>query len=391
MSTIATSGYEEEAKSVLTQWRIRALNVILIVAIIISIPPLITGTISGLRAGGEPGLFIMWAVYLVLLVTASFQRIKHDIRVWTFLAAGLVLSVLNLWVAGLTGLAGVYLVILPVYAFILAGERAGWITTVLNLLIFGVFTSIAGAGGISGWPTITNPNSLERWISAGFVGMMLMVIAVVLLRRFYRLQVDTLRAEREASAGLRQAYDSTLEGWAKALELRDHETEGHSRRVRELTLQVAQELGIGKDLPNISRGALLHDIGKMGIPDSILLKPDKLTEEEMAVVRRHPTYAYELLSPISFLHSALEIPYSHHERWDGKGYPQGLSGERIPFTARIFTVVDVWDALTSDRPYRKAVPASEVLTYIHEHAATQFDPQVVEVFEAIISDRLVGD
>ena len=215
-----------------------------------------------------------------------------------------------------------------------------------------------------------------------------MVIAVVLLHRFYRLQVNTLKAEREASAGLREAYDATLEGWAKALELRDHETGGHCRRVTELTLKVARHLGVNGDLLNIYRGALLHDIGKMGIPDGILLKPARLTEAEMEIVRRHPTYAYELLSPISFLRPSLDIPYSHHERWDGKGYPQGLSGEQIPLAARIFTVVDVWDALTSDRPYRQAIPASEALVYIHEHAGSQFDPQVVKVFQSVITESV---
>ncbi len=390
MSSIVTTSYEDEAKSVLAQWRTRALTVILIVTMIVSIPSLITATIYGLRAGGGTGLFIMWTVYFILLVMAILHRIRHYIRVWVFLAAALVMSVMSLWLAGLTGLGGIYLVIVPVYAFILAGERAGWITMALSLFITALFASFAGMG-IMTWPAIANPNSLERWISAGAVGTMLMVIAVVLLHRFYRLQVNTLKAEREASAGLREAYDATLEGWAKALELRDYETGGHCRRVTELTLKVAQQLGGSGDLLNMSRGALLHDIGKMGIPDSILLKPAKLTEEEMKMVRRHPTYAYELLSPISFLQPSLDIPYSHHERWDGKGYPQGLSGEQIPLAARIFTVVDVWDALTSDRPYRKAILASEALAYVHEHAGTEFDPQVVKVFESVIKEQAIGN
>ncbi len=391
MSTIVTTSYEDEAKLVLAQWRTRALTVILVVTMLVSIPSLITGTISGLKAGGGPGLFIMWAVYFILLVMAILQRIRHYIRVWVFLAAALIMSAISLWLAGLTGLGGIYLVIVPVYAFILAGERAGWITMVLSLLIFTGFTLFAGMGGVTRWPTVANPNSLDRWISAGVVGTMLMVIAVVLLQRFYRLQVNTLKAEREASAGLREAYDATLEGWAKALELRDHETEGHCRRVTELTLKVAQKLGVSGDLLNIYRGALLHDIGKMGIPDKILLKPAQLTEEERETMRRHVTYAYELLSPISFLQPSLDIPCSHHERWDGKGYPQGLSGEQIPLAARVFTVVDVWDALTSDRPYRKAIPVSEALAYVHEHAGTEFDPQVVKVFESVIKEQAIGN
>lgn len=260
----------------------------------------------------------------------------------------------------------------------------------LSLFITALFASFAGMG-IMTWPAVANPNSLERWISAGVVGTMLMVIAVVLLHRFYRLQVNTLKAEREASARLREAYDATLEGWAKALELRDHETEGHCRRVTELTLKLAQRLGLSGDLLNIYRGALLHDIGKMGIPDKILLKPAQLTEEEREIMHRHVTYAYELLSPISFLQPSLDIPYSHHERWDGKGYLQGLSGEQIPLAARIFTIVDVWDALTSDRPYRKAILPSEALAYVHEHAGTEFDPQVVKVFESVIKEQAIGN
>ena len=226
MSTTVTTSYEDEANLVLAQWRTRALTAILVVTIIASIPSLITGTITGLRVGGGAGMFIMWTVYFTLLLMAVLARIKHHIRVWVFLVAALTMAALSLWLVGLTGVGGIYLVIVPVYAFILAGERAGWITMALCLLIFTGFIVFAGMGDVTRWPTVANPNSLDRWISAGVVGTMLMVIAVVLLHRFYRLQVNTLKAEREASAGLREAYDATLEGWAKALELRDHETGG---------------------------------------------------------------------------------------------------------------------------------------------------------------------
>jgi PAS domain S-box-containing protein/putative nucleotidyltransferase with HDIG domain len=177
------------------------------------------------------------------------------------------------------------------------------------------------------------------------------------------------------------AYDSTLEGWSGALDLRDEETEGHTQRVTELTLQLARAMGIeNQDLVNIRRGALLHDIGKMGIPDRILLKPGPLTEEEWEIMRKHPTYAYKLLSPIAYLRPALEIPYCHHEKWDGTGYPRGLKGEEIPLAARIFAVVDVWDALRSDRPYRKAWSEEQTLEFIEEQAGKHFDPEVVRVF-----------
>lgn len=180
---------------------------------------------------------------------------------------------------------------------------------------------------------------------------------------------------------LLEAYDATIEGWAYALDLKDGETENHSRRVTDLTLHIAKNMGVGSEsLTNIKRGALLHDIGKMGIPDSILLKPGKLTEEEWQIMRMHPTYAYDMLSKIDYLNDALEIPYSHHEKWDGSGYPCGLKGNQIPLPARIFAVVDVYDALTSDRPYRSAWSSEKALTYIRDQSGKHFDPNIVEVF-----------
>ena len=177
------------------------------------------------------------------------------------------------------------------------------------------------------------------------------------------------------------AYDSTLEGWSRALDLRDKETEGHTQRVTRETLLLAAHMGLKDEtLLHMRRGALLHDIGKMGIPDAILLKPGPLTDEEWVIMKRHPTYALELLSPTSYLRPALEIPYAHHEKWDGTGYPLGLSGEQIPLSARIFAVIDVWDALCSDRPYRRGWPLVKVLHHIRDGAGTHFDPQVVQAF-----------
>jgi len=189
---------------------------------------------------------------------------------------------------------------------------------------------------------------------------------------------------QRANLDLTLAYDATLEGWSRALDLRDSETEGHTRRVTDLTLRLAGRMGVGdRDLVHIRRGALLHDIGKMGIPDSILRKPGPLTEEEWVVMRRHPVHARELLERIAYLRPALDIPYCHHEKWDGTGYPRGLRGEEIPLAARIFAVADVWDALTSDRPYRPAWPKAQALAYIREQAGRHFDPRVVEVFLAL--------
>jgi len=184
-----------------------------------------------------------------------------------------------------------------------------------------------------------------------------------------------------SNTGLLRAYDATLEGWARALELRDIETKGHSQRVTDMTIQLARAMGIAdSDIVHIRRGALLHDIGKLGIPDTILQKPGPLTEEEWETMRKHPTYAHEMLVPIEYLRPALEIPYCHHEKWDGTGYPRGLKGVEIPISARIFAVTDVWDALRSDRPYRAAWPVEKAAAYIREQSGTYFDPEVVTAF-----------
>jgi putative nucleotidyltransferase with HDIG domain len=188
-----------------------------------------------------------------------------------------------------------------------------------------------------------------------------------------------------ANADLALAYDETLEGWSRALDLRDRETEGHTLRVTEVTLRLAEAMGVAPGpLLHIRRGALLHDIGKMGIPDQILLKPASLTRDEWDIMRKHPTYAYELLSPISYLRPALDIPYAHHEKWDGTGYPRGLAGEDIPLAARIFAVVDTWDALRSDRPYRHGWADDRVVAYLQERAGKDFDPAVVAAFLHIL-------
>lgn len=186
---------------------------------------------------------------------------------------------------------------------------------------------------------------------------------------------------QHANLNLLAAYDTTLEGWSRALDLRDKETEGHSQRVTDLTMQLAQSLGLTDDeLVQVRRGALLHDIGKMGVPDAILLKPGKLTDDEWVVMKKHPQYAYDMLSPITYLRPALDIPYCHHEKWDGTGYPRGLKGAQIPLAARIFAVVDVWDALRSDRPYRPAWPPEKVFEHLRAGSGAHFDPAVVQAF-----------
>ena len=192
---------------------------------------------------------------------------------------------------------------------------------------------------------------------------------------------------QQTNLNLSLAYDATIEGWSRALDLRDQETEGHTQRVSEMTVQLADLLGIGTtDLIHIRRGALLHDIGKMGVPDSILYKTGPLTEEEWVIMHRHPEFAFEMLSPISYLRQALDIPYGHHERWDGSGYPRHLSGEQIPLAARIFAVVDVWDALISNRPYRKPSTREAAAEFVRQNSGILFDPRVVETFLRMLAN-----
>jgi putative nucleotidyltransferase with HDIG domain/PAS domain S-box-containing protein len=193
-----------------------------------------------------------------------------------------------------------------------------------------------------------------------------------------------LEGLRGANEELLKAYDATIEGWSRALDLRDKETEGHTQRVMAQTLELARRMGISEaQLVYVRWGALLHDIGKLGVSDLILLKPGPLTDDEWVWMRKHPTYAYEMLSPIQYLGQAIDIPYYHHEKWDGTGYPVGLKGEQIPFTARIFAVIDMYDALTSDRPYRPAWTQVKTLTYIQSLAGKHLDPAVVEGFIAM--------
>ena len=197
-----------------------------------------------------------------------------------------------------------------------------------------------------------------------------------------------LLAEKQKSTAteLEIAYSETLEAWVRALEIRDQYTAGHTQRALDLTLRLATKMGIPDEmLVHITRGVLLHDIGKLAISDNILRKTGPLDSEEWASMREHPKFAYNLLKPIQYLRPALDIPYCHHEKWDGSGYPQGISGDAIPYPARIFSVVDVWDALTTDRPYRKAWPKDDALNYIRSKAGTEFDPKVVDEFVGLVS------
>jgi HD-GYP domain-containing protein (c-di-GMP phosphodiesterase class II) len=242
---------------------------------------------------------------------------------------------------------------------------------------------LVGKGQIKGVFEVFHRSSLSP--SAGWLNFLQTLasqaaIAIDNAQLFENLQ----RTNQELSL----AYDTTLEGWGRALELRDKETEGHTRRVTEMTVQLARRMGIGdEELTHVRRGVLLHDIGKMGVPDQILRKTGPLTEDEWDSMQNHPQYAYDLLYPIAYLRPALDIPYCHHERWDGRGYPRGLSGDEIPVAARIFSIIDVWDALLSDRPYRKAWSREKTLAYIKEQSGKRFDPAVVKEFLKMLAEE----
>ena len=199
---------------------------------------------------------------------------------------------------------------------------------------------------------------------------------------------EMLESVNKSKQDLMKAYDKTIEGWAMALDLRDAEMQGHSKRVSDLAVRLAKRMGMkGEDLQHLRRGALLHDVGKIAIPDSILLKEDKLTASEREKINLHPVYGKEFMERIEFLDRAMDIPYSHHEKWDGTGYPQQLKGKRIPLATRIFSIVDVWDAITNDRPYRKAMKRSEALNIIRRGSGKDFDPEITKVFLELLDEE----
>ena len=247
----------------------------------------------------------------------------------------------------------------------------------------GIFAPLIYDGKIKGMLNIVGPALTENDIPTMRAFANQIAVALENARLVRNLQ--------SANEQLENAYQKTLEGWVQALDLRDNETMGHTMRVAEETVRFANFLGIADDdMPQIRRGALLHDIGKMSVPDSILRKPAPLSEAEWLVMKQHPLTAYQWLSAIDYLKSAIDIPHYHHEHWDGSGYVHGLSGEDIPYWARIFAVVDVWDAMRCDRPYRKAISEKETLKYIKEQSGQLFDPTIVEAFLAMRAGKKTG-
>lgn len=264
--------------------------------------------------------------------------------------------------------------LLIIVATFVLGKRRGLLpATILSVLSVFALSGLQSLGLIE----VASPVS---WVRSAVAAIIFVSIAW------------TLRIVRHSWEGnlseLVNSYDNTLRGWAHLLEARGWDVEGHSRRVTELSLALARELRCSpEEMEALERGAYLHDVGKMAIPDAVLLKPAALTAEERSVIETHPQVARDIIADIPFLKAAVCVPYSHHERWDGAGYPQGLKAGEIPRIARIFTVADQFDALSSDRPYRKAWPADEVRTYVQENSGIIYDPQVVDALIRLLDER----
>jgi len=363
------------------------LNLIILISVIYLI---LLGILDGI--GSNIFLWVAFVVVILILTRVGVQRRKVQavspliFGLFWALITGIILFLEN----GLR--APIYIAIqlfLIVYAGLLHGRKVVIVISALSIGVSGIVAYMESEGIFLTEPKIPD-------IRFSIIGLSIFVIAIgfLITKTMENLQLsismfrDEARTRYESeqqvkllNQELEVAYETTLEGWARALELRDKETEGHSRRVTDLTIRMAKKFDFDEiAIRNVYYGALLHDVGKMGIPDEILNKPGALTPEEREIINQHPVYAFDMLKDIEYLQPAISIPYSHHENWDGTGYPQKLRGKEIPLPARIFSIVDNWDALTSDRPYRKAWPKEEVFNYIKEQSGKKFDPQVVEVF-----------
>ncbi len=320
---------------------------------------------------------IFLSLLAAICLTGFFLNNKGYYKTAALILCGSLFVALGLLMYFGTGLYDGSIVAYPIFILcvtFLFGKRRGLlIATLLSILSLCVIYLL----GVIGVFVSRYPASLYRLAIISFLYISMAMVTWVVR--------DTWETNLRQ---LSESYDLTLKGWAKALEYRDGETAGHSQRVVELAVTLARKLGIREDeIIQIQRGAILHDIGKMAIPDSILLKPGPLDKDEMKIMQQHPRLAVDMISEIPFLHSTINIPHSHHERWDGTGYPDGLKGKEIPLAARVFAVVDQWDALTSDRPYRKTWPREKVIAYLQENTGKIYDPKIVEVFLAIVQNE----
>jgi len=348
-------------------------------------------------------------IWIVLIASVALGFLNIQFRTWDSVIALFSLAficVILLWLnsSGQYTLSALILSIVVLMVINLnlydgdgirdSGILAYPIFIMMGILFFGkratLYFSLATIASLIGIVTLEIHGYIHPTIGATNFDILLPIIILLLaVTAFIWVVVGNMEGHlervKDSEVELRKNYDLTLESWAKVLEYRDKETEGHSRRLVELSTRLAQELGLTPEaIGHLRHGALLHDIGKLAIPDEILLKPGALNDVERRTMEQHPAYAKQMLAQVAFLQPCVEVAYSHHERWDGLGYPQGLKGEEIPLSARIFAVVDQWDALTSDRPYRKAWTKEKVIAYLQENAGKIYDPEIVNVFLKII-------
>lgn len=318
------------------------------------------------------------AVFCVPLLWLNRQG---HIKISAFFLSAIVLMVININMWDGDGIRDTGLLAYPIFIMI-------------GILFFGKRTAplftLASIGSLIALVYLEIHGYIQPTIGATKFDVLIPIVILLIIAAITTSIVagnldKNLERAKESESELRKTYDLTLEAWAKVLEYRDKETEGHSRRLVELSTRLANAMGLNnEEIGYLRRGALLHDIGKLAIPDEVLLKPGELNDAERKLMQQHPIYAKQMLSHVPFLQPSIDVAYSHHERWDGNGYPEGLKGEEIPFPARIFAIVDQWDALTSNRPYRSAWTRERVIAYLKENAGKIYDPKIVDVFLAII-------
>jgi hypothetical protein len=357
------------------------LRIVLFVAITLS---LLTGVAVLFLLQNPLESLIPTSIILIAELICLWITLQNKIQLASFLMTfglGAILLFITFAYGGVRQATYSSFVIVILSGGLLLGKRYIWITLLLGILSGALILFMELNHRL---PSNELPDLGITWVANVFTFIWAGAILYIAVQN---MEIGLRRAREEIQAK-QKAYDTTLAGWSRALELRDQETQGHSDRVLITTVWLAEALEIrGEALDHLRRGALLHDIGKMGIPDAILSKPGPLNEDEWKIMRQHPVLAYYMLNPIEYLRPALDIPYYHHEKWDGTGYPHGLAGEQIPLAARIFAVVDVWDALCSDRPYRAAWSEEKALAYIRDQSGKQFDPHIVDVFLKQINTR----
>lgn len=371
------------------------LNILILMVGLNAIPYAVT------RGFSSPQTIMALGIFLILILSrfAVSKGYVKSVSLALFIIMWIIIFVVFHWFEnGLRAPAyAAALAFLIVYAAVVHGPKIAWGFIIINITL-NVFIAVRETNGYF----LTQPTTPDVWWVVFGQIVFFPAITYIINKSLQNLSksVSLYRTEsdkrsnaeinvRQLHGELEKAYESTLQGWANALELRDKETEGHCRRVSDLSVELGRKFKLGEDeLKFIYYGALLHDIGKMGIPDEILNKPDPLSSQEWETIKLHPIYAYNLLKDIPYLQQALYIPYSHHENWDGTGYPRKLKGAGIPLPARVFAIVDNWDALLSDRPYRKAWEREKVIRYIKEQSGIKFDPKIVDVFlKKVITGR----